>query len=67
MAKTEAAHTEFRDDRFVAAFDRGQGDDRDVTVAYVVRAVTPGVYAHPAATRRGHVPAADFRPAPRPA
>ncbi|RIK89023.1 MAG: hypothetical protein DCC69_00370 [Hyphomicrobiales bacterium] len=42
-----AAHSEFRDDRFVAAFDtEGAGD---FTAAYVVRAVTPGVYAHPAA------------------
>jgi len=57
-------HTEFRDDRFVAAFDffggdgRGRGrfggDSRDpassATVAYIVRAVTPGSYVHPAAT-----------------
>jgi hypothetical protein len=55
-------HTEFRDDRFVAAFDffgasdsrsRG-GDSRDpqsgATVAYIVRAVTPGSFVHPAAT-----------------
>lgn len=42
-----AAHSEFRDDRFVAAFDtEGPGT---FTAAYVVRAVTPGVYAHPAA------------------
>ncbi len=45
----QAAHTEFRNDRFVAAFDRSQGDNRQITLAYVVRAVTPGVYAHPAA------------------
>jgi uncharacterized protein YfaS (alpha-2-macroglobulin family) len=57
-------HTQFRDDRFVAAFDffgsdglgRGRrgGDLRDpassATVAYIVRAVTPGTYVHPAAT-----------------
>jgi len=55
-------HKEFRDDRFVAAFDffgsdgRGRrgGDVRDpasgATVAYIVRAVTPGSYVHPAAT-----------------
>jgi len=81
-------HTEFRDDRFVAAFnlwgqtpssesengDNGSSDDssadtsgtedhvgagkylRDklaaasATVAYVVRAVTPGTFVHPAAT-----------------
>ena len=48
--QTEAAHLEFRDDRFVAAFDRDDGADRNITLAYVVRAVTPGVYAHPAAS-----------------
>lgn len=75
-------HTEFRDDRFVAAFNfsnaksegdtSSEGDDGGVeggaeavppagteavkpaaltaTVAYIVRAVTPGTYVHPAAT-----------------
>ena len=61
-------HTEFRDDRFVAAFDFfGSGDGRrgrrnadsdeesrppanSATVAYLVRAVTPGSFVHPAAT-----------------
>jgi uncharacterized protein YfaS (alpha-2-macroglobulin family) len=63
-------HTEFRDDRFVAAFNffggnvqsrrRGGDDDDDdeakkepvsqATVAYIVRAVTPGTFIHPAAT-----------------
>jgi alpha-2-macroglobulin len=61
-------HTEFKDDRFVAAFDffgsdgrrgRRNSDDDDAaaagatneaTVAYVVRAVTPGSFVHPAAT-----------------
>lgn len=53
----EPGHTEFRDDRFVAAFDffgseRRQRNDNlsGATVAYVVRAVTPGRYVHPAAT-----------------
>ncbi|MGI6852306.1 alpha-2-macroglobulin family protein [Mesorhizobium sp. 1B3] len=50
LPQTKAAHLEFRDDRFIAAFDRAQGDASEVTVAYVVRAVTPGVYAHPGAT-----------------
>jgi uncharacterized protein YfaS (alpha-2-macroglobulin family) len=45
-----AAHTEFRYDRFVAAFNRDESSARDFNVAYVVRAVTPGVYDHPAAT-----------------
>jgi hypothetical protein len=43
------AHTEFRDDRFVAALDRDENDERDFTLAYVVRAVSPGRYVHPAA------------------
>jgi uncharacterized protein YfaS (alpha-2-macroglobulin family) len=54
-------HTEFRDDRFVAAFNlfgRAGGDEDDAnkgpasaaTVAYMVRAVTPGSFVHPAAT-----------------
>ena len=56
-------HTEFRDDRFVAAFDffgsegRNRNSDSErsepvktATVAYLVRAVTPGTYVHPAAT-----------------
>jgi uncharacterized protein YfaS (alpha-2-macroglobulin family) len=52
-------HTEFRDDRFVAAFDffgsKGRGGDvngpvASATVAYIVRAVTPGAFVHPAAT-----------------
>ncbi len=59
-------HTEFRDDRFVAAFNlfaktNREGGDNDgddaskkaassATVAYMVRAVTPGSFVHPAAT-----------------
>jgi uncharacterized protein YfaS (alpha-2-macroglobulin family) len=58
-------HTEFRDDRFVASFDffgsgstrRHRGSDEEnrepassATVAYLVRAVTPGSFVHPAAT-----------------
>jgi hypothetical protein len=82
LAKTTAPeHAEFRDDRFVAAFNflpaglRNAGGDGDgpggeggegaegdpaaapaagggstATVAYVVRAVTPGVFVHPATT-----------------
>ncbi|MDM9624610.1 alpha-2-macroglobulin family protein [Rhizobium sp. S152] len=49
IGEVTAAHTEFRNDRFVAAFNRSEGDNREVNVAYVVRAVTPGVYDHPAA------------------
>jgi uncharacterized protein YfaS (alpha-2-macroglobulin family) len=46
---TETAYTEFRDDRFVAAFNRTASDDGIITVAYIVRAVSPGNYAHPPA------------------
>ncbi|MNT91104.1 hypothetical protein D3C72_2321470 [compost metagenome] len=45
----QAAHLEFRSDRFVAAFDRPAGEADEITLAYVVRAVTPGTYDHPAA------------------
>ncbi|MDP0927396.1 alpha-2-macroglobulin family protein [Paracoccus onubensis] len=50
LGGTDAAHTEFRDDRFIAAFDRNTGSDRSFRLAYVVRAVSPGVYMHPAAS-----------------
>lgn len=49
LAQTSAAHLEFRDDRFVAAFNPDT-DRREMTLAYVVRAVTPGVYVHPPAS-----------------
>jgi hypothetical protein len=44
-------HTEFRDDRFVAAFDfHAAGDKvRSTSVAYIVRAVTTGRFVNPAA------------------
>ena len=46
--QTPTVYTEFLDDRFVAALDLGYGR-RDFRVAYLVRAVTPGVYSLPAA------------------
>ena len=70
-ATVQPEHTEFRDDRFVAAFNfsnaavqtasSGQqrharrhpadsGPAATATVAYMVRAVTPGEFVHPAAT-----------------
>lgn len=49
LEKTEAAHLEFRNDRFVAAFERSRGDKSPIVLAYVVRAVTPGLFSHPAA------------------
>jgi uncharacterized protein YfaS (alpha-2-macroglobulin family) len=42
-------NSEFRDDRFTAAFDRKASDPAVFTVAYVVRAVSPGTYVHPQA------------------
>ena len=41
---------EFRDDRFTAAFDRKKDDSAIFTVAYVVRAVSPGKYVRPQAS-----------------
>ncbi|WP_425084818.1 alpha-2-macroglobulin family protein [Ruegeria profundi] len=43
---SDATHTEFRSDRFLAAVDLSTGET--VTLAYVARAVTPGVFHHPA-------------------
>jgi uncharacterized protein YfaS (alpha-2-macroglobulin family) len=45
----EPEHTEFRDDRFTAAIDRASDDKAVFTVAYVVRAVSPGKYVLPQA------------------
>jgi len=42
--------TEFRDDRFTAAFERKSDDPPVFSVAYVVRAVAPGKYVRPQAT-----------------
>ncbi len=44
---TDTAYTEARDDRYVAALDLGDGV-KDFTLAYVVRAVTPGEFKYPA-------------------
>ena len=43
-------HTEYRDDRFVAAYDRADGQSAFINIAYVVRAVAPGHYVYPPAT-----------------
>ena len=40
----EPENTEFRDDRFTAAIDRAADNKSIFTVAYVVRAVSPGKY-----------------------
>jgi alpha-2-macroglobulin len=45
----EPANTEFRDDRFTAAIDRASDSKSVFTVAYIVRAVSPGKYVLPQA------------------
>jgi uncharacterized protein YfaS (alpha-2-macroglobulin family) len=49
-AEVEPTHTEYKDDRFVAAFERSGSDKATFAVAYVVRAVSPGTYVLPPAT-----------------
>jgi len=44
---TDVTYTEQRDDRFIAALDLKNGT-RDFTLAYIVRAVTPGEFKYPA-------------------
>ena len=46
---TTPAHTEFRDDRFVAAYERDENSPRSFSLAYIVRAVSPGSFVHPPA------------------
>lgn len=48
QTETEVAHSEFRQDRFLTAIDRYGSDP--FKLAYVVRAVSPGVFHHPAAS-----------------
>jgi alpha-2-macroglobulin len=43
------SNTEYRDDRFVAAFDRDSSQLASFQLAYTVRAVSPGTYVHPGA------------------
>ncbi len=45
---TDVAHTEFRQDRFLTAIDRF--DRNAFKLSYVVRAVSPGEFHHPAAS-----------------
>jgi alpha-2-macroglobulin len=47
-AEVDVAHTEFRQDRFLTAIDRY--DNSPFKLAYVVRAVSPGVFHHAAAS-----------------
>ncbi|CUH51642.1 alpha-2-macroglobulin family protein [Shimia marina] len=48
LVPVAAEHSEFRADRFLAAVD--WRSDRPFQLAYVVRAVSPGEYHHPAAS-----------------
>ena len=48
--EVEPANTEYRDDRFVAAFDRSTDQPASFQVAYIVRAVSPGHYVRPGAS-----------------
>ncbi|WP_182084037.1 alpha-2-macroglobulin family protein [Aureimonas sp. ME7] len=45
----EAAHTEFRADRFVVAVDKPANSTSAMRFAYIVRALSPGEFVHPAA------------------
>ena len=47
LEPSEAIHTEFRADRFLAAVD--QSGDAPIRLAYIVRAISPGTFHHPAA------------------
>jgi hypothetical protein len=46
--EAEAAHSEFRQDRFLTAIDRMDG--APFRLGYIVRAVSPGSFHHPAAS-----------------
>lgn len=46
LPKSTPKHTEFRDDRFLAAYDLRKGTASSITAAYVIRAVAPGRYVH---------------------
>ncbi|MFA7434623.1 MAG: alpha-2-macroglobulin family protein [Gemmobacter sp.] len=46
--ESDVAHSEFRQDRFITAIDRR--GPQPFRLAYIVRAVTPGAFHHPAAS-----------------
>ena len=48
LETAETRMTEFRQERFLAAVDRGS--DRPFRLAYILRAITPGTFRHPAAS-----------------
>lgn len=45
---TEGNYSEYRDDRYIAAFDTRPDNGNKFTFAYILRAVTPGQYKAPA-------------------
>jgi len=49
-ASVTPSHTEYKDDQFVASFERNGSDKAEFAVAYVVRAVSPGKYVLPPAS-----------------
>ena len=48
QTETDVTHSEFRQDRFLTAIDRTSAEP--FRLAYIVRAVSPGRYRHPAAS-----------------
>jgi uncharacterized protein YfaS (alpha-2-macroglobulin family) len=46
--QSDVVHSEFRQDRFLTAIDRS--DRSPFRLGYIVRAVSPGTFHHPAAT-----------------
>ena len=46
--QSDVAHSEFRQDRFLTALDRY--DNQPFRLAYIVRAISPGSFHHPAAS-----------------
>ena len=50
LPPVKSVHSEFLNDRFVTAFNRSRGGESNFTVAYMVRATTPGTFMHPAAS-----------------
>ncbi len=58
-----SAHTEARTDRFVAALNRNDGRPAPSSASPTrCGRSSPGIFAQPAATRRGHVPSRPQRP-----
>ena len=62
LQRTDAAHLEFRDDRFIAAFDREEGNDQQHHARLCGARGDAGRLRPSGRRRRGHVPAAIFGP-----